>query len=299
MFNARFTKQTLLLMFLLSPALSYAQATVVASVKPLQLIAAAITDGVSAPQLLIPANQSPHNFSLRPSDVRHLAQAEVVMWVGPGLETYLASMFAQESRQDRLLEAAALPGIALLDLTDHAHAHSADEHYDPHLWLSTANGRVIARSLHDKLVAIDSVHADQYSANLHQFEISLAQLEVGLERQFEPLQAAQFAVFHNGTQYFEDQVGIEHRFVLVPDHEIQPGIRHLLALRAQLADQPLSCLFEDINSNTATIDTVFQDNPVRRVMLDPLGDAVALSKVGYLQLIQTMANAIQQCLSPQ
>ena len=158
---------------------------------------------------------------------------------------------------------------------------------------------MIARALHDKLVAIDSVHADQYSANLHQFEISLAQLEVGLERQFEPLQAAQFAVFHNGTQYFEDQVGIEHRFVLVPDHEIQPGIRHLLALRAQLADQPLSCLFEDINSNTATIDTVFQDNPVRRVMLDPLGDAVALSKVGYLQLIQTMANAIQQCLSPQ
>ena len=299
MFNARFTKQTLLLMFLLSPALCYAQATVVASVKPLQLIAAAITDGVSAPQLLIPANQSPHNFSLRPSDVRHLAQADVVMWVGPGLETYLASMFAQESRQDRLLEAAALPGIKLLDLTDHAHAHSADEHYDPHLWLSTANGRVIARSLHDKLVAIDSVHADQYSANLHQFEISLAQLEVGLERQFEPLQAAQFAVFHNGTQYFEDQVGIEHRFVLVPDHEIQPGIRHLLALRAQLADQPLSCLFEDINSNTATVDTVFQDNPVSRIMLDPLGDAVTLGKVGYLQLIQTMASAIQQCLSPQ
>lgn len=299
MFNARFTKQTLLLMFLLSPALCYAQATVVASVKPLQLIAAAITDGVSAPQLLIPANQSPHNFSLRPSDVRHLAQADVVMWVGPGLETYLASMFAQESRQDRLLEAAALPGIKLLDLTDHAHAHSADEHYDPHLWLSTANGRVIARSLHDKLVAIDSVHADQYSANLHQFEISIAQLEEDLERQFAPLQAAQFAVFHNGTQYFEDQVGIQHRFVLVPDHEIQPGIRHLLALRAQLADQPLRCLFEDINSNTATVDTVFQDNPVSRIMLDPLGDAVTLGKVGYLQLIQTMASAIQQCLSPQ
>ena len=299
MFNARFTKQTLLLMFLLSPALCYAQATVVASVKPLQLIAAAITDGVSAPQLLIPANQSPHNFSLRPSDVRHLAQADVVMWVGPGLETYLASMFAQESRQDRLLEAAALPGITLLDLTDHAQAHSADEHYDPHLWLSTANGRVIARSLHDKLVAIDSVHADQYSVNLHQFEISLAQLEEDLERQFKALQEAQFAVFHNGTQYFEDQVGIEHRFVLVPDHEIQPGIRHLLALRAQLADQPLSCLFEDINSNTATVDTVFQDNPVSRIMLDPLGDAVTLGKVGYLQLIQTMASAIQQCLSPQ
>tara|TARA_R100001377_G_scaffold70488_1_gene45944 strand:+ start:1196 stop:2095 length:900 start_codon:yes stop_codon:yes gene_type:complete len=299
MFISRFAKQTLLLMFLLSPALSHAQATVLASVKPLQLIAAAITDGVSTPQLLIPANQSPHNFSLRPSDVSHLTQADIVLWVGPGLETYLANMFAQEAQRDRLLEAAAVPGIVLLDLSEHAHAHSAGEHYDPHLWLSTANARVLARALHAKLVVLDSANATQYDANLQQFEAALAQLDEALQQQFATLREAPFAVFHNGTQYFEEQVGIAHRFVLVPDHEIQPGIRHLLALRAQLAERPLNCLFEDINSNEATIDTVFQDNPVRRVMLDPLGDAVALSKVGYLQLISTMAGAIQQCLSPQ
>jgi zinc transport system substrate-binding protein len=286
-------------MFALSPALSYAQAAVVASIKPLQLIAAALTDGVSIPQLLIPANQSPHNFSLRPSDVRHLAQADIVMWVGPGLETYLTSMFAQESRQERLLEAAALPGIVLLDLTDHAHEHSAGEHYDPHLWLSTANALVLANALHDKLVTIDSAHAAQYGENLNQFAVSLKELDETMQQQFGTLRSAKFAVFHNGTQYFEDQVGLQHQFVLVPDHEIQPGIRHLLGLRVQLADQPVTCLFEDVNSNEATINTVFQDNPVRRVMLDPLGDAVALSKAGYQQLISNMATAMQQCLSPQ
>ena len=299
MFNTRFAKQTVLLICLLAPSLSHAQATVVASIKPLQLIAAALTDGVSTPQLLIPANQSPHDFSLRPSDVRHLAQADIVLWIGPGLETYLTSMLAQENNRDRLLEAAALPGITLLDLTDHDHQHAAGEHYDPHLWLSTANALVLANALHAKLAAIDSAHAAQYSANLQQFAASLEALNAAVQQQFAPLRAATFAVFHNGTQYFEDQVGIQHQFVLVPDHEIQPGIRHLLALRAQLADKPLTCLFEDINANVATINTVFQDNPVRRVMLDPLGDAVALSKVGYLQLISNMAAAMQQCLSPQ
>lgn len=299
MFNARLLKQTLLLVFALSPALSYAQAAVVASIKPLQLIAAALTDGVSTPQLLIPANQSPHNFSLRPSDVRHLAAADIVMWVGPGLETYLTSMFAQESRRDRLLEAAALPDIILLELTDHSHEHSAGEHYDPHLWLSTVNARVIANALHDKLVAVDRAHADQYNANLRLFVTLLEGLDEALRQQFAPLRAVQFAVFHNGTQYFEDQVGIQHQFVLVPDHEIQPGIRHLLALRAQLAEQALRCLFEDVNSNEATINTVFQNKPPRRVMLDPLGADVALSRQGYLQLITSMATAIQECLSPQ
>ena len=299
MFNTRLAKQTLLLMFVLAPALSHGQAAVVASIKPLQLIAAAITDGVSTPKLLIPANQSPHNFSLRPSEVRRLAQADIVMWVGPGLETYLTNMFAQEAKRERLLEAATLPGIVLLDLVDHAHEHSADEHYDPHLWLSTVNALVLAQALHDKLVMIDGAHAGQYSANLREFQASLEVLDDTLQQQFAPLSTAKFAVFHNGTQYFEDQVGLQHQFVLVPDHEIQPGIRHLLGLRVQLADQPVTCLFEDVNSNEATINTVFQDNPVRRVMLDPLGDAVALSKAGYQQLISNMATAMQQCLSPQ
>jgi len=299
MFNTRITKQILLFMLVLVPALSHGQATVVASIKPLQLIAAALTDGVSEPQLLIPANQSPHNFSLRPSDVRHLAQADIVLWIGPGLETYLINMLAQQDYSAHLLEAAALPDIALLDLTDHSHEHAAGEHYDPHLWLSTSNARVIARALHDKLLQLDSAHGAQYSANLSQFMDSLKALDEAVLQQFATLRSAQYAVFHNGTQYFEDQVGIQHRFVVVPDHEIQPGIRHLLALRAQLAERPLSCLFVDVNANAATIDTVFQDNPVRRVMLDPLGDAVALSKDGYRQLISNMASAIQQCLSPQ
>lgn len=299
MFNTRLAKQILLLMLALAPAHSHAQAAVVASIKPLQLIAAALTDGVSTPQLLIPANQSPHNFSLRPSDVRHLASADIVMWIGPGLETYLINMLAQETRPERLLEAAALPGIALLDLTDHAHAHSTGEHYDPHLWLSTANALVLANALHDKLVAVDSAHADQYGANLRQFVAALEAWDETSGEQFVALGSAQFAVFHNGTQYFETQVGIQHRFVLVPDHEIQPGIRHLLALRAQLSEQAIGCLFEDTNSNEATIKTVFQDNPLRRVTLDPLGDAVALSKVGYLQLMTNMASAMQQCLSGQ
>lgn len=298
MFNTRYIAQTLLLLLALAPALSHAQASVVASIKPLQLIAAAITDGVSTPQLLIPANQSPHNFSLRPSDVRHLVQADIVMWIGPGLETYLTSILAQQTDQERMLEAAALPGITLLDLTDHAHEHSANEHYDPHLWLSTANALVLANALHEKLVTIDSAHALQYSANLRQFVASLEQLGETVHEQFATLGSAQFAVFHNGTQYFEQQVGLEHQFVLVPDHEIQPGIRHLLELRAQLVDEPLRCLFEDVNSNEATVETVFQDNPVRRVVLDPLGDAIVLNKMGYLQLIGNMATAMQQCLSP-
>src|SRR5690606_9203123 len=52
---------------------------VLASIKPLQLIAAAITDGVSTPQLVMDGGHDPHHITLRPSDRRKLQQADLVL----------------------------------------------------------------------------------------------------------------------------------------------------------------------------------------------------------------------------
>jgi zinc transport system substrate-binding protein len=47
-----------------------AEVKVLTSIKPLQLIAAAVQDGVAIPEVLLPPGASPHNYALRPSDVR-------------------------------------------------------------------------------------------------------------------------------------------------------------------------------------------------------------------------------------
>lgn len=285
----------------LLPVFAHAQGTVLASVKPLQLIAAAITDGVSTPQLLIPANQSPHNFNLRPSDMRNINAADIVLWVGPGLETYLSRVFAQRSATSNIIEIAALTDVQLLDLApgEHEHGHSHDEPYDPHLWLSTHNAVAIATALHAELLVLDPDNGAVYTQNLHLFQDEVRDLQQRLSAQFAPLASSAYAVYHNGVQYFEKQLGIAHQFVLVPDHEQQPGIRHLLELRAQVQALAPSCLFDDINSNDATVATVFQNHPVRRVRLDTLGESVAVSRTAYVQMLTQLADAMQQCLSPQ
>jgi zinc transport system substrate-binding protein len=54
--------------------------TVVASIAPLHSLSlvAAVMQGVSTPQLLLRGGESPHHFSLRPSDARRLHQAQVL-----------------------------------------------------------------------------------------------------------------------------------------------------------------------------------------------------------------------------
>ncbi len=94
-----------LVQFAAAPA-SLAQpqpASVLATLKPLQLIALAITEGISQPQQLLPSNASPHDYQLRPSDMRKLQDADLLIWVGPELERFVAKPLSQRSAEKALL----------------------------------------------------------------------------------------------------------------------------------------------------------------------------------------------------
>ena len=64
-------------------------AAVVASLKPLGFIAAAIADGVTDTEVLLPDGASEHDYSLRPSDVKRLQNADLVVWIGPEMEAFM------------------------------------------------------------------------------------------------------------------------------------------------------------------------------------------------------------------
>ena len=75
-----------------------AQVQILTSIKPLQLIAAAIQDGQGEPQVLLPPGASPHYFVLRPSDAKRLDQADLFYWIGPDLENFLPRLLTQRSQ---------------------------------------------------------------------------------------------------------------------------------------------------------------------------------------------------------
>ena len=64
---------------------------VVVSIQPLHGIVAAITGETASPLLLLPGTASPHGAALRPSQAAALAAAELVIWIGPGLESTLSA----------------------------------------------------------------------------------------------------------------------------------------------------------------------------------------------------------------
>ncbi len=112
------------LMVLLIQAQAAGNLKVVASVKPIHSLVAAVMEGVSMPVQLMPDGQSPHDFQLRPSHARTIQSADIIFWIGPGLESFLPVAITAMGANMESVRLIDTPGLAFPD------EHDDDEHKD-------------------------------------------------------------------------------------------------------------------------------------------------------------------------
>ncbi len=133
---------------LLTPTLALAAPQVVVSIKPVHSLVAAIMQGVGEPALIVEGAASPHTYSLKPSNARALENADVVFWVGHGLEAFLEKPLEALAGKATVVELEEAPGLVRLpfreggafeahdhgDEADHADGdeHAAHDDHDAH-----------------------------------------------------------------------------------------------------------------------------------------------------------------------
>jgi zinc transport system substrate-binding protein len=281
-----------------------AEVKVLTSIKPLQLIAAAVQDGVAIPEVLLPPGASPHNYALRPSDVRKVQSVDLLYWIGPDMEGFLP----------RVLNGRTLPSVAVQDLPglklrhfaedNHSHAEEADEHdhdhrpgsLDAHLWLSPINARVIATKMAADLSAADPENAARYQSNLKAFDERLDALDLRLKKRLAGIEGKPYFVFHEAFDYFEDAYGLRHAGVFSVAAEVQPGAQHVAAMRARLQEVGKTCVFSEPPLRPRLAETLVAGLPVKLAELDALGGYTPATAQGYEQVLEKLGNDLAGCL---
>ncbi|WP_442801865.1 zinc ABC transporter substrate-binding protein ZnuA [Serratia rubidaea] len=288
-----------------------ATAAVVTSIRPLGFIASAIADGVTETEVLLPNGASPHDFALRPSDLRRLRSADLVVWVGPDLEAFLSKPLQPIDAQKQL-SVAALPAVKPLLQKDaeggHDHEGHGDEHehehdhghhhgeYNMHLWLSPEMAKVTAIAIHDRLLELMPQNKDKLDANLRQFENLLTQTDKNVGKMLTPVQGKGYFVFHDAYGYFEKHYGLSPLGHFTVNPEIQPGAQRLHQIRTQLVEQKAVCVFAEPQFRPAVINAVAKGTKVRSGTLDPLGSGIALGKDSYGNFLTALSNQYVSCL---
>nr|WP_218626507.1 zinc ABC transporter substrate-binding protein [Pseudomonas sp. dw_358] len=281
-----------------------AEVRVLTSIKPLQLIAAAVEDGVGTPDVLLPPGASPHSYALRPSDVRKVGEVDLLYWIGPDMEGFLPRVLKTRTRPTVAIQD--LPGLKLRrfaadsqshvdDATEHDHDHRPGS-LDAHLWLSTVNARVIAARMAADLSSADPANAARYQSNAKAFAQRLDALDARVKARVTGVQGKPYFVFHEAFDYFEDAYGLKHTGVFSIAAEVQPGAQHVAAMRARLQEVGKTCVFSEPPMRPRLAETLTAGLPVKLAELDALGGFNTATPTGYEQLLDKLANDLAGCL---
>jgi zinc transport system substrate-binding protein len=301
--------------------------SVVVSIKPVHSLVAGVMAGVAEPLLLVDGTASPHAYSLKPSQAAALAEADLVVWVGEGLEYFLVATMQSLISDGTALELAALPTIELLPVReggvwdahdddgasdavrDHANEDAEHEHadeesghdhahdgYDPHIWLDPDHAVAIVSAVAERLRTIDPANAGAYSDNESALLERLHALDAETQALLAPLHDVPFIVFHDAYQYFERHFGLHAAGSITLDPEQKPGAARLAAIRDRLGEGGVVCAFAEPGFDDALLETATEGTGIRIEALDPEGMGLAAGPTLYGDLMGNLARNLADCL---
>ena len=289
---------------------SFAEPTVLASIRPLAMIAEAVVESEGASigrvEVLLPPSVA-HHYSLTVSDRRKLQLADWFVWVGEPLEGFLADVV--KHRQTPVITASELnlSWPSALDI-EHGSADSAEEHgdhkghndkeplahdhgdRDPHLWLNPMNATVIARALADDLSAKNPENAEKYQENAIKFGKKMMSLDEKIRRQLAPVKDKPFIVYHPAYGHFVEHFNLNQQGFIVHSAEQPVSAKRLI----HLSQQPAVCVLGEIGQPTKTVSRLASALDAGVGTFDPLGQQ---GQQSVDQLIQMIADELLQCLS--
>jgi zinc/manganese transport system substrate-binding protein len=236
--------KALLLLTLLAISIAplHAKLNVVATLPDYGAIAQEIGGDKIKVTTIARGTEDPHFVDARPSFVRTLNQADVLIEGGAELEVGWLPPLVNGARNSKILGDAPghlilSRGIRLLEVPSGPLDRSMGDVHplgNPHFTLDPENGKVIAKTLADAFSKIDSANAAAYAANLRKFTEKLTEKAGSWAKTMEPFKGTKVAAYHKSYNYFFERYGLELVGTLEPKPGIEPSPSYVSSLVPKL-----------------------------------------------------------------
>ncbi len=311
--HARFPLAAFAGLLCLAAAPALAEIAVVASIKPVHALTAAVMQGAGTPHLIVQGGASPHSVTLKPSDARALQQARVVVWVGEGLEAFLVQPLQTLAGGAVVVELAEAEGLTRLpyreggaweghEEEDHAAEAQEDEHgheegdIDTHLWLDPQNAKAMVAAIAGALIAADPENAGLYRANAGRTAQRLDALTREIAADLAPVKEVPFVVFHDAFQYLDTAFGLNNVGSVTVAPEQPPGAARLREIHAKIMTSGARCVFAEPQFEPRLVQVVIEGTDAKTATLDPLGAEIPDGPELYFTMMRENAAALKACL---
>ena len=293
-----------------------AELNVVTTIKPLHSLISKVMEGLGEPSLIIEGTTSPHSFTLKPSHAKLLEEADLIFWVGEGMETFMEKPLMSIVKDAEVISFMEVNSINKLkfreenifeshddhdeedhddhDEEDHdSHADHAHGEFDAHIWLDPMNAKEMIHEIAHELSHLDPSNKDKYNKNAESTLLDIDELINNIDQSIN--KDAQFVVFHDAYQFFENRFGITSAGALTLNTDALPGARQILDIQNLIKEKEVKCIFSEPQFNPKIIETIAKDTGIKTGIFDPLGSKLDADKNQYFTLIKNLRDNLKGC----
>ena len=280
---------------------------IVTTIKPFYNLVSSISNGISRPTAILLNNACPHDCALKPSDIKKLNQANLVIWGGSLIEPFMEKAISKLPQDITIIDLSKIDGIHLLPNRsthshshgDHGHDHSHGDHdhsYDPHYWLSPQNAKVILKHI----ATIIKKHHPSYERYIEDnLQTATTNIDYAIKyiknnlatRQVEP-----FLTFHDAYQYFEEFFSIKYWGSITINPESPPTAKHLQNIHSMIKNENIMCIYAEPQFSAKIINSLKAKFPkIEYLTLDPMGNDKNIGPNGYIALLESLTDGYMAC----
>ncbi len=263
---------------------------VVASFLPIYAHTARVAGDRAEVTMLLKADSGPHDYQLTPQDVKRIADADLFMINGSGIEEWLKELVdaagssrlkvidtgadVETSVSPAAIEIAGIPKVngPHHDHSEegHDHAHHHEDGANPHYWLDPVSAMKQTRAIASALAAADPSNAPVYEANTAAYLAELEKLHQDFQSAMATLPGKNLITFHDAFPYLARRYGLNYVGYIEAFPEKDPNPGQLKSLVEAIGRHQVKVLFAEAGYSPAILRSLAEQAGARVAELDTL-----------------------------
>jgi ABC-type Zn uptake system ZnuABC Zn-binding protein ZnuA len=208
-------------------------------------------DRASVRQILTP-NSDPHQYEPRPSDVRAVSSARLVLRSGGDLDAWLADVLRNAGSDAKTVT-----------LIDSVRTRTGEGGVDPHWWQDPRNAAIAVRKIRDALIAANPGGREAYTANAARYLARLRALDTAIAACIGRVPKSQRKLVsdHDALGYYAERYGIQVIGTVIPalSTQAQSSAGEVARLVRTIRQAGVSTIFSESSTNPKLAKAIARD----------------------------------------
>lgn len=242
---------------------------------------------------IIDKSQEPHSFELKTEDIKNIIKADLVIYNGAGMETFIDDLKNSTDDKEKFVDLS--KNLTLLSSAKDGKV--SKDKVNPHTWLSIKNAMVELEEIYEKVSEIDPDNKDFYKKNLDKNLDMFKKMDEKFANELKDVDQNKryFVVSHAAFNYLADDYNLKQVAVTGISPEDEPSAKQLKIIADFVKKHDISTIFFEGKATPKVAETLAKSTNTKTSTLYTMENLTKEeARMGYLKLMEENLKSLKE-----